>query len=118
MSKMKERWAELEQAAKNATPGPWAQEEIDPTDPEWGACEVFTEESGDIVSSHVCSKENAAYIAAANPATILELLEVTKGLAEALSLLLIETEDDPRVLYITKRNARAALAKYEGVQSE
>ena len=76
--------AELKKLAEAATPGPWAQEEIDPTDPEWGACDVFKEESGDIVSSHVCSKENAAYIAAANPAAILKLLAINAELVEAL----------------------------------
>lgn len=68
------KWEELEKAAKAATPGPWAHEEIDPTDPEWGASEVFTEGSENYVATHVCSVKDAAYIAAANPSAILELL--------------------------------------------
>lgn len=68
------KWEELEKAAKAATPGPWGHEEIDPTDPEWGASEVFTEGSDNYVATHVCSVKDAAYIAAANPSAILELL--------------------------------------------
>jgi hypothetical protein len=68
------KWEELEKAARAATPGPWGHEEIDPSDPEWGASEVFTEGSDNYVATHVCSVKDAAYIAAANPSAILELL--------------------------------------------
>lgn len=65
---------ELKELAEKATPGPWSHEEIDPTDPEWGACEVFTEGTDTFVATHVCRVNDAAYIAAANPAEILELI--------------------------------------------
>lgn len=65
---------ELKELAEKATPGPWSHEEIDPTDPEWGACEVFTEGTDTFVATHVCRVNDAAYIAAANPAAILELI--------------------------------------------
>ncbi len=78
---------ELKELAEKATPGPWSHEEIDPTDPEWGACEVFTEGRDTFVATHVCRVNDAAYIAAANPAEILELiaqLEDAQGEIRAL----------------------------------
>ena len=54
---------ELEQKAKAATPGPW----------DCGGVEVFLGEWNPLIA--MCnSEDNAAYIAAANPAAILELI--------------------------------------------
>lgn len=64
---------ELKAIAEKATPGPWRHEEIDPTDPGWGACEIFAA-ADDYVATHVCNVKDAAHIAAANPAAILELI--------------------------------------------
>jgi hypothetical protein len=87
------KWEELETAARAATPGPWGHEEIDPTEPEWGASEVFTEGSDNYVATHVCSVKDAAYIAAANPSAILELLAERDALAAKVNEM-IDSECD------------------------
>lgn len=69
-------------------------------------------------SCAILNKEQDAYIAAANPAAILELLEVTNGLAEALKLCLHAVELAGWEGDYSAACARSALAKYEGVQSE
>ena len=105
---------ELKKLAEDATPGPWSHEEIEPTDPEWGACEVFTSGSDDFIATHVTSVKNAAFISAANPAAILKLLAINAELLEGLRAItegfsILKDSDFPALA-----KARAALAKAEG----
>ena len=50
------------------TPGPWDWSEIDPEDPEWGACEVWPKDDrtsdAKPVATMVCGVANARIIAA------------------------------------------------------
>ncbi len=58
----------LEQAAKAATPGPW----------DWNGGDVVSAIAEDIINPEDCfstSENNCAYIAAANPAVLLELIQ-------------------------------------------
>lgn len=94
--------SELEQLAKAATPGPWAIGD-DSNDAVW--CVM----SGrDCVAT--CSTEtglhiaDATFIAAANPETILRLIELLRDMAGAL----IDASND-----YPKEKAIKALAKYE-----
>lgn len=47
------------------TPGPWSFEEIDPSDKDWGACEIWSDPSDEPVSTMVLSVDNARLIASA-----------------------------------------------------
>jgi hypothetical protein len=63
--------AELRNLATAATCGPWHRDRLEPET-------VRTEQEGDIViyeTQHIC---DAAFIAAANPATILALLDMVE----------------------------------------
>lgn len=85
-----DRWSGLEALAKAATPGPWAwDEEMTPfyNDPDGGSCggdatglaEVFRdgdEDTSIIDRARLC---DAAFIAAANPAAVLELIAAARA---------------------------------------
>ena len=65
---------ELRRLAVAATPGPWWHEWVDGDD--WWA--VYGQPTGDMVCPEVCtmwSSDESAYIAAANPAVMLGLLD-------------------------------------------
>lgn len=62
-----EQRAELEKLARAATPGPWCRDRMEPET-------VRTEADHDIVVYEVERNQDAAFIAAANPATVLDLL--------------------------------------------
>lgn len=48
------------------TPGPWEWNELDPNDPEWGACEIWQACDADVpVATMVIGTANARLIAAA-----------------------------------------------------
>lgn len=53
------------------TPGPWRFDEIDPQDPTWEACEVWTASDGHDrpIATMVCGVANARLIAAAPTVT-------------------------------------------------
>ena len=53
--------AEMQADALAGTPGEWAWNEIDPSDPDWGACEVWA--GDDVVSSNTFGPANARRIA-------------------------------------------------------
>lgn len=107
-------WKSLESAAKAATPGPWIAGDDDDSNyllvgPHDGDHIVYQP----VVSLH--NEANAYYIAAANPAAILKLLEINAELVEALKLCF-----DHCRLYNTNAETnnvgkvvRAALAKAE-----
>lgn len=72
--------AEIESAAKHATPGQWAWDDDVPTD--WGSADwseiapwLVGQELGPILSGQIVSENpaNADYIAIANPANVLAL---------------------------------------------
>ncbi len=74
--------AELRRLAENATPGPWVHEWVDGDD--WWA--VYGCPTGDMVCPEVCTmwgSDEAAYIAAANPAAVLGLLDRLAHMREA-----------------------------------
>lgn len=78
--------AELDSAATAATPGPWHSE---PSDDEEYCAEVkrglfFVATTHDGVMSRRNAQENAQFIAAANPATILALTAHIRSLTERL----------------------------------
>lgn len=105
---------ELKELAEKATPGPWSHEEIDPTDPEWGACEVFTEGTDTFVATHVCRVNDAAYIAAANPAEILELIAQLEDARTQM-----ERQKDEWLSWEAKRrDLEKAAAQLEDAQGE
>ena len=71
--------AELRRLAEAATPGPWWHEWVDGDD--WWA--VYGQPTGDMVCPEVCTtggSDESAYIAAANPAVVLGLLDATDAL--------------------------------------
>jgi len=67
-----DRWADLERLAEEAKPGPW--------DYTMGAsgCPCIEDEHGRVVASYL-SAEDAAYIAAANPSAVLELIAAARA---------------------------------------
>ena len=74
--------AELRRLAENATPGPWVHEWVDGDD--WWS--VYGCPTGDMVCPEVCTmwgSDEAAYIAAANPAAMLGLLDRLDHMREA-----------------------------------
>ena len=74
--------AELRRLAENATPGPWVHEWVDGDD--WWS--VYGCPTGDMVCPEVCTmwgSDEAAYIAAANPAATLGLLDRLAHMREA-----------------------------------
>ena len=69
--------------AKAATPGPWWHEWVDGDD--WWA--VYGQPTGDMVCPEVCtmwSSDEAAYIAAVNPAVVLGLVAEIERLLDAV----------------------------------
>jgi hypothetical protein len=90
----------LEALAKAATPGPWSSD---------GTC---VDAENEIIAD--AKPFDAAYIAAANPETILRLIELLKEMGEALQRTVDQhliTEDDGN--YIYEDMVLAALAKYK-----
>lgn len=76
--------AELRRLAEAATPGPWWHEWVDGDD--WWA--VYGQPTGDMVCPEVCTmwgSDESAYIAAANPAVVLGLLDATDALRAELA---------------------------------
>lgn len=76
--------AELRRLAEAATPGPWWHEWVDGDD--WWA--VYGQPTGDMVCPEVCTtggSDESAYIAAANPAVVLGLLDATDTAADRLA---------------------------------
>ena len=69
-----DRWAELEALAKDATPGPWFGEWQEGDD--WWS--ILGQPIGEMVCPEVATctdDDDARYIAAANPQTVLDLLD-------------------------------------------
>jgi len=110
---------ELEKLAKAAIPGPWigAGPSFGGPRPVYIASVIVDREGDDDDCFDVCqaptgeresSTDNLTYIAAANPQTILQLIELLKEMGEAISSAL--SDDRP---YITK--CEEALAKYKEV---
>lgn len=85
------------------TPGPWSFQEIDPSDKDWGACEIWADPSDEPVSTMVLSVDNARLIASAP-----ELYEALDQLLDDMG------EDGLSVCRAAKDQARAALAKARG----
>ena len=94
---------ELRRLAEAATPGPWWHEWVDGDD--WWA--VYGQPTGDMVCPEVCtmgSPDEAAYIAAVNPAVVLGLLDEIERLTgsrprgnpsfETLSRMLTEVQKE------------------------
>ena len=84
---------ELERLAKAATPGPW-QNGFDDLE---GVVSLGAKDDGNVVClppasfmelSQVRWDDNAAFIAAANPATILDLLAANRKMREAIERLM------------------------------
>ena len=76
--------AELRRLAEAATPGPWWHEWADGDD--WWA--VYGQPTGDMVCPEVCTMwgaDESAYIAAANPAAVLGLLDEADALRAELA---------------------------------
>lgn len=71
-------------AHTETTPRPWKYEELDPTDPEWGACEIWPDTADAIpepVATMVCGVDNAKLIVKAVNchADLLEALEAVEN---------------------------------------
>ena len=119
--------AELRKLAEAATPGPWITKDWASTDADGAInvcgtsvmapqslCGIFT------VALEGDGTNDVEYIAAANPAAILKLLEINAELAKALKLCAAvcagETLSKSSLVQALEK-ARAALAKAEGEQS-
>jgi len=109
---------ELKKRAEAATPGPWFFE-IDP-DGSWAnQWPVILASDSEVVGVEgfygdmEAAKENAAYIAAANPAAILKLLAINAELVGALNsiteFMRADFDDLPMA-----QSVRSVLAKVEG----
>ena len=86
--------AELRRLAEAATPGPWWHEWVDGDD--WWA--VYGQPTGDMVCPEVCTMwgaDESAYIAAANPAAVLGLLDEADALRAELAHM-TEARDNAR----------------------
>ncbi len=97
---------ELKKLAEAATPGPWKASD---------RSHIYTADLRLLAVAQHCRQtaENAAYIAAANPAAILKLLAINVELVEALktiSAIKFSNWSDGEMRVV----ARAALAKAEG----
>jgi len=109
----KQRRAELRRLAEEATPGPWIQRHEKHYDVIW-------DNDGFRVCGNV-KRADASYIAAADPQTVLALLDALDVAEEAVGLL----HDSPEECYQTAREiitdrrdreARAAVAARQGRQ--
>ena len=104
---------ELKKLAEAATPGPWHFVGFRVTAKELGYARV-----ADTEFDNESMAENAAYIAAANPAAILKLLAINAELVEALKKIsaieLKEFGADWEEIEEAQDIADAALAKAEG----
>jgi hypothetical protein len=96
--------AELKKLAEAATPGPWTVAD---------RSHIYTPDLRVLaVAQHSRdTASNAAYIAAANPAVILELLAINAELVEALKRCRF---DSLNMSLADLEFCRAALARYEG----
>ena len=86
--------AELRRLAEAATPGPWWHEWVGGDD--WWA--VYGQPTGGMVRPEVCTtwgSDESAYIAAANPAVVLGLLDATDALRAELAHM-CEARDNAR----------------------
>ena len=78
---------ELKRLAEAATPGPW---EIDDMLADITGIEVW---STDGMLCESISEENARYIAAANPAAVLELIDIYYGCKDALEAVVNQRQE-------------------------
>lgn len=77
-------YKELEELAKWATPGPWATDDPYIVYAMNGKEVVYLAKTLDLDTTAAKSFDNAAFIAAANPAVVLELIETQRVLVEAV----------------------------------
>ena len=105
---------ELERLARAATPGPWVRDRLEP--------ESIRDQMGDFVVMEVEATIDAAFIAAANPATILALLSANRemrGLLQKTTDLLASANrsTDRPSDYVSRvvMEARSALTTQRGV---
>ena len=115
--------AELRRLAEAATPGPWWHEWVDGDD--WWA--VYGQPTGDMVCPEVCTmwgSDESAYIAAANPAVVLGLLDATDALRRRLVAVEMRVDDalrhgydlDPQEIASALAGALDALDALDGGQ--
>ncbi len=115
---------ELEALAKAATPGPWRHDKQEESLRPWDAKVVS--DGGDICTTHKHTGEkaamywevthpDAAFIAEANPETILTLVSLVREMGEALEMSWADIYVDG---VKTKQMAEQALTKYKEVCGE
>jgi hypothetical protein len=93
---------ELRKLAEAATPGPWREG----TPPPNGTTTVGTVQG--LMTAHCFNGRDSAFISAANPATILALLDLIAQCKEALSVA------NTNMYFKAAVDALAAIAKFEG----
>ena len=96
---------ELEKLAKAATPGPWRQSEHE----HLKDC-IMTHGSNPVIYCDevpIMALEDAAYVAAANPQTILAMIELMREMGEALHVVRLCTPPAQRPI------VDSALAKWK-----
>lgn len=103
----------LVQAAQKATPGPWIYEIMPDT-------ECYSVFPPDLSVGSVCDiynngadGDNAAYIAAANPATILSLLTELSAAREVVKAAQLAIENNDGYSMTCYDSVKASLTKYE-----
>lgn len=74
----------LEKLAKGASPGPWGIAETRADNGEYTGLEIFADDGSALISEEYLPNDaDSQFIAAANPAVILELIETQRELLEA-----------------------------------
>lgn len=106
--------SELKALAEAATPGPWSYSSM-PS----GDTEVFAD-CGSTIAGFAPKEapedyHNAAFIAAANPQTVLALIKTLEEAEKRLNSIFILTEKDPRDLVI-RGHATEALTSIEALK--
>lgn len=85
-------YSELKRRALDATPGPWYERD----DEDSAAGAVFIMPESDVWMPPICRitvESNAAFIAAANPAAVLDLMAENEALRKALTTIRDESDD-------------------------
>lgn len=85
----------LIELARAATPGPWSYD-VDEDEIHADSCSTQDGEPWHVIPSQQTgyfTPKNAAFIAAANPATVIALAEALRDSQEALSLILMQNEN-------------------------